>query len=121
MALHNELGKKGEKIAENFLKEKGYNILHRNWKYGKYEVDLIANTRTHLVIIEVKSRRNKRFNQPEKAVDNHKINRLIIATQAYIERYEIDLPVQFDIVTVVGQQKPYIIEHYTNAFCPPLM
>lgn len=121
MAIHNELGKEGEKIAENFLKQKGYHILEKNWKYGKLEIDLIAMTSTHLVIIEVKSRRDKRFNQPEKAVDRHKINRLIIATQAYIERNEIDLPVQFDIVTVVGLHKRHTIEHFENAFYSPIM
>ena len=42
MAKHNETGVKGEQIAQNFLINKGYTILHRNWCFGKMEVDIIA-------------------------------------------------------------------------------
>ena len=57
MAIHNDLGKNGEEAAALFLTEKGYHILHRNWRSGKKELDIVAEYQGELVIIEVKTRR----------------------------------------------------------------
>jgi putative endonuclease len=52
MAQHNTLGKSGEDAAMEFLQSKGYKILHRNWRRGSYEIDIVAATDEELVIIE---------------------------------------------------------------------
>ena len=72
MAAHNELGKWGEEIAAAFVEKKGYEILQRDWKYGHHDLDIIAKDEDTLVIIEVKTRRNRLFGNPEEAIDYKK-------------------------------------------------
>ncbi len=120
MARHNELGKKGEELAESYLLHKGYHILQRNWVYGKFELDIIASYSNTLVVVEVKTRRNTLFAKPEKAVDQNKIKRIVVATQAFIEEHNINQPVRFDIISIIGEKAPYAIDHFPNAFYPPI-
>ena len=68
MAKHYDLGKKGEEIAANYLAEKGYKIIARNWRFGKDEIDIIAEHDNFLVIIEVKTRSSSDYGEPEEAV-----------------------------------------------------
>ena len=118
MAQHNLLGNKGEMLASRYLLGKGYAVLHYNWRSGHKEIDLIAKERDTLVFVEVKSRTSERFGNAEDAVDERKIEYLISAAQAYILKYKIDLKFRFDIITVIGQQEPYRIEHIEDAFIP---
>ena len=120
MATHNELGKEGEEESVRFLIEKGYIIHHRNWRSGKYELDIIAQQNDELVIVEVKTRRNTLFGTPESAINNQKIRRILSSTNAYLHKYNIDMNVRFDIITVTGERKPFHIEHIENAFYPPI-
>eukprot|EP01031_Cornospumella_fuschlensis_P043928 gene43928-53707_t len=73
MAEHLETGKKAEDIAANFLIEKGYQILHRNYRYGRAEIDLIVRKGIFLVFVEVKSLTNLKFGMPEIGVNRHKV------------------------------------------------
>ena len=59
MAQHNELGKWGEDIAQDFLRQNGYRILYRDWKYGHRDLDLVAIDNDVLVIVEVKTTENQ--------------------------------------------------------------
>ena len=68
MASHNELGKKGEQIAQNYLQQQQYTVLHINWKWGRKEIDVIALKDGHLVFVEVKTRINSVFGWPEEKV-----------------------------------------------------
>lgn len=120
MAAHNELGKEGEEEAVRLLNEKGYVIHHRNWRSGKYELDIVAQQHDELVIVEVKTRRNVLYATPETAVDGRKIRRIVSSTNAYLHKYRIDANVRFDIITVTGTHKPFHIEHIENAFYPPI-
>ncbi|NLZ73380.1 MAG: YraN family protein [Bacteroidales bacterium] len=120
MALHNQLGKKGEEVAKNYLIRKGYHILDSNWRCGKLELDIIADTPDNLVVVEVKTRRNSIFGNPVEAITKNKIRRIVTATHAYIKKYNIELPVRFDIITILGTHDPYQVKHYPNAFYPPI-
>lgn len=120
MAAHNELGKEGEHLAATYLTEKGYCILHRNWFAGKRDLDIVAQKGNELIIVEVKTRRNNLFGIPSDALTNRKIHNIISATDAYIKQYQIDIPVRFDVITIIGSHPPYQIEHIPNAFLPPL-
>ena len=120
MAAHNELGKEGEEEAVRLLNEKGYVIHHRNWRSGKYELDIVAQQHDELVIVEVKTRRNVLYGTPETAVDGRKIRRIVSSTNAYLHKYRIDANVRFDIITITGTHKPFHIEHIENAFYPPI-
>ena len=111
MAKHNELGKEGENAAAEYLMSKGYSIRHRNWHSGKRELDIVAQKDGELIVVEVKTRRNEEFGKPEEAITDRKIRNIIISTDTYIKRFEIDLPVRFDIITVTGTEPPFHIEH----------
>lgn len=113
MALHNELGKEGEAAAVAYLTEKGYEIRHR-------DLDIVAQKDGTLVIVEVKTRRDNRFGHPEEAVDNRKIRSIVASADAYVRKFALDLPVRFDLITVVGMQPPFQIEHIEEAFFPPV-
>lgn len=120
MAVHNELGKEGEGIATGYLAGNGYRIRHRNWRSGKKEIDIVAEKEGELVIVEVKTRRNDAFGSPEDAVNDRKIRNIVSSADAYIRKFGIDLPVRFDIITIIGEAPPFRIEHITDAFLPPV-
>ena len=61
MAAHNDLGKWGEDLAADYLRDKGYVIIDRDWKSGHHDLDIVAKEDETLVIVEVKTRRNRLF------------------------------------------------------------
>ncbi len=114
------LGKLGEDLAVNFLHEKGYSILHRNWHYGHKEIDIIAMDNQMLVIVEVKTRATSFWEEPKEAVRRRKQKRIIDAADAYVQSLSINAEVRFDIVSVVINGKSPAIEHIEDAFYPTL-
>lgn len=116
MAEHNVLGKQGEDIACNFLESKGYIILERNWKWRRLELDIITRKGNELVIIEVKTRRNNIYGEPEESINNSKINRIINAADSYIKKNKVDLNVRFDVISITGNIDNFEIKHIKNAF-----
>lgn len=118
MATHNELGKWGEQVAEKHLLEKDYRIVQCNWRYGHRDIDIIAAKGDMLVFVEVKTRRNNMFTDPEMAVDYQKIRSLSIAANAFIKQYRINADIRFDVITVVGCEDNFEINHIEDAFLP---
>lgn len=120
MAAHNVLGKAGEDAAVQYLEQNGYTILHRNWRKNHLELDIVANKEGTLIIIEVKTRKNTDYIEPQDAVNWQKIRHIVVASDAYIKHFHIDIPVRFDIITVVGDINTFKIEHIREAFYPPM-
>jgi putative endonuclease len=120
MAEHNELGKKGEEIALEHLRKLGYIILDKNWRSGHNELDIIARDKEFLVIVEVKSRQNSNFAEPEEAVGRDKQLALIRAANAYIFKHNISLETRFDIISIVHNPRETRINHIKDAFYPRL-
>ena len=118
MAKHNELGKKGEKLAQEMLSSKGYEIIDTNWRFGNDEIDIVAMDGGELVIVEVKTRSTNFFGNPEDAVDHNKEKFLIRATESYLEENKLDLETRFDIVAIVINNNETIIDHIEDAFYP---
>lgn len=117
MSKHNETGLKGEQLAANFLSEKGYTILHRNWCHGKKEVDVIAVRGEILVFVEVKTRSGLSFGFPEEAVHPQKQESLKIAAEAFLESYPEYRKIQFDIISVqLHHNQVKEIIHFEDAF-----
>ena len=102
MAAHNELGKWGEELAAEFVEEPGYEILERDWKSGHHDLDIIAKDGGSLVIIEVKTRRNRLFGSPEEAIDYKKRLSLLSAINHYVKSHHVKSPVRFDVISIVG-------------------
>ncbi|MCK9400246.1 MAG: YraN family protein [Bacteroidales bacterium] len=120
MSESNELGKQGEEIAVTHLLKQGYHILDKNWRAGRNEIDIIAKDKDFLVIIEVKSRRNDTFAEPEEAVTKEKQQSLIRAANAYIFRKNITLEARFDIISIIHNKDETRINHLKDAFYPRL-
>ena len=102
MAAHNELGKWGEDIAATYLKKKGFEIIERDWKSGHHDLDIVAKDGNTLVIVEVKTRRNRLFGNPEEAIDYKKRKSLQSAINHYIKSHCTGQEVRFDIISIVG-------------------
>lgn len=120
MATHNILGKAGEDAAVAYLQQNGYTICDRNWRKNHLELDIVATKDKNLVIVEVKTRSNTDYKEPQDAVDRRKIHHIVVAADAYIKHFGIDTPVRFDIVTVTGNIGNFQIEHIQEAFYPPM-
>ena len=101
MATHNETGKDAEDMAENFLIEKGFEILHRNWRHAHFEIDIIAKKNNLLHIIEVKSRNSWLAVHPEESVTKKKFKCLLNAADEYLFRHPEYRHVQFDILSII--------------------
>ncbi|WP_103069690.1 YraN family protein [Aquimarina sediminis] len=116
MAEHNTLGKKGEKLAVDFLVEKGYHILERNYRYLKSEVDIIAQKENTIVAVEVKTRSTPEFGNPQDFVKPKQIQSLVKAVHHYVTEHDLDAEVRFDIIAIVKNKIGTKIEHLENAF-----
>lgn len=100
MANHNSTGKKGEQLAVTHLKDKGFSILHTNWRYSHYEVDIIASLAEVLHFVEVKTRRSTKFGLPEESVSNKKLQNLINAAEEYLYQHPQWKRIQFDVLSI---------------------
>jgi putative endonuclease len=116
MAQHNELGKKGEQLAVDFLLKNGYEVIERNYRFDKAEVDIIALKDEILAIVEVKTRSTADFGNPQDFVKPKQIKNLVKAIDQYIVENDLDYEVRFDIIAIVKAKKGFDIEHLENAF-----
>lgn len=94
------IGNRGEEVALEFLFSNGFNLLHRNWRNGRYELDLVAEKEGTLHIVEVKTRQADAVTSPESAMTRAKFRSLCQAAEYYIKLYGIESEVQFDLIAV---------------------
>jgi putative endonuclease len=107
MAHHNNTGFMGEQMAAKYLLEKGFSILHQNWRHGNWEVDFIASLNNTLHFIEVKTRRTKKFGYPEEDVTKKKMANLINASEEFLFLHPEWKKIQFDILSIsIPKDKP---------------
>ena len=116
MANHNQLGKKGEQLAVDFLIENGYDIVERNYRFNKAEVDIIAQKKDVLAIIEVKTRSTTDFGNPQDFVKPKQIKNLVKAVDEYVTVNNLEVDVRFDIIAIVNEEQQFNIEHLEDAF-----
>ncbi len=113
-----QYGDEGEEEACRYLKSQGYQILERNWRFRKLEVDIIAQKAELMVFIEVKTRKNNIFGEPEIFVNNKKQSFLIAAAHQYLTEKNIDLESRFDIIAIVQLNNNQTVKHLEGAFYP---
>jgi putative endonuclease len=101
MSKLNKIGVKGEQTAADFLLNKGYAILHRNWRSGSKEVDIIAFKDDMLVIVEIKTRSSTAFAFPEEAVNKKKQRLLKLAAEAFMDANQQYVNCRFDIISII--------------------
>ncbi len=118
MAEHNDFGKRGEEIAADFLRSKGYKILDTNWRKGQLELDIVASFGKQVVVVEVKSRHSLFAGEPETAVNRDKQRAVIRAANAYVHFMKIKEEVRFDIISILIIGEEQRIRHIEDAFYP---
>lgn len=111
-------GNLAEEKAVKFLEEKNYSVLERNWRFKKYEVDIIAKDNDKIVFIEVKSRGTDAFGEPEMAVTLKKQRFLVAAADQYIRDNNIELESRFDIISILVINNNITVKHLQEAFYP---
>jgi len=120
MSLNNGkqlLGKEGERIAEAYLKKKGYRIVERNYRCALGELDLIVLDRRVLVFVEVKTRTGDGFGTPLEAVEFRKQHKMIQAAQYLITQKGLQQrDSRFDVVGISWPGREPMVEHIENAF-----
>ncbi len=113
---NNVLGNKGESIAIETLRAKGYKIVHVNWRYGKNEIDIIAEIENTTVFVEVKSRLTDNAGHPEQAVGKSKMASIKKVALEYIETNIVD-KIRFDIIAITfWPDAPMELIHFEDAF-----
>ena len=110
-----ETGKAGELLAAEFMAEKGFVILERNFRRGKGEIDLICKKGDLLVIVEVKTRSGTSFGYPEESVSESQAEAIIAVATEYMEEHNWDDRVRYDIISVEIGKKPRL-HHFRDAF-----
>lgn len=118
MAAHNDFGKEGEREAVDFLIKEGHTILECNFRYGHTEIDIISQKGNILHIVEVKTRSSTAYGEPESFVDQRKIDLLVKSANYYVRRKDLDVEVQFDIISIVKNSVEYNINYIEDAFYP---
>ncbi len=113
-----QYGDEGEEEACRYLRVNGYKILERNWRFKKLEVDIIAQKGELMAFIEVKTRKNNTFGEPEIFVTNKKQSFLIAAAHQYLTENNIDLESRFDIIAIVQLNNNQTVKHLEGAFYP---
>jgi putative endonuclease len=114
------LGKLGEEIAKTHLKNNGYTILETNWRFKKYEVDIIAHKNNIVTFIEVKARTDNAFGEPESFVGKQKQQFLISAAHNYLTKNNIDFECRFDIISILIINNIPSVKHIEGAYYPSL-
>ena len=114
------LGREGERIAEGFLKKKGYTVVARNYRCRGGEVDLIALDRRVIVFVEVKTRTDHGFGSPLEAVAPRKQRRMILAARFFLHEKRLERrDARFDVVGISWPGGKPFLEHVQNAFEVP--
>jgi len=117
-----ELGAKGEALARDMYKIKGYRIVERNFKCKIGEIDLICARDKLLVFCEVKARTRLTFGLPAESIDEKKMRHLRRAAASYLSqgmrlnRLYKDFDIRFDIVEVIFVGNKCEVNHIENAF-----
>jgi putative endonuclease len=107
-------GSKGENLAAEFLIRKGFEILARNYRFKRAEIDLIIKRENWLVFVEVKTRTSNAFGEPEDFVDDYKANLIFEAAEEFIFSNNWQGHIRFDIVSVKMGNEPEIV-HFEDA------
>jgi len=108
------LGKIGERIAEAYLRDQGYQILDRGKRLGFGEIDLVAKDGEVLVIVEVKTRSSDDFGGPEQAVNSEKLNRLRRLAEAYANSNRWHGELRVDVIAIRSSGNIPKLKHLKN-------
>ncbi|MCW5911380.1 MAG: YraN family protein [Cyclobacteriaceae bacterium] len=109
-------GKAGEELAANFLVGEGYEIVQRNYRYKRLEIDLIVRKDNWLVFVEVKMRSSDAFGFPEEFVDQRKAKKVVACAVQYAYQNNYHGNVRYDVIAISMKDGEPQIRHFEDAF-----
>jgi len=109
-------GKRGEELAMNFLIEKGYEIVEKNYRFKRSEIDLVVKKDDVLIFVEVKMRSSASHGFPEEFVDRKKQLKVLEGAEQYMVETKWHGPVRYDVISVRGSGAKPEIRHFEDAF-----
>lgn len=115
MNKNKEIGRKGELVAAEYLKNNGYKIIQRNFRKYRKEIDIIAQINNTIAFVEVKTRLSDAYGPPEDSIDDRKIENILDCANNYIQETVWEGEIRFDIITVRSSDWS-IIQHIQDAF-----
>lgn len=114
------LGKHGEGIAKKYFESLGYELVAENFRYERAETDLVFKDekKKQLVFVEVKTRRNKNFGEPEESVNTKKQGQMIKSAEGFLLNNPLyaDYEKRFDVAAIMITSGKEEINHIENAF-----
>lgn len=114
MTERQDTGARGEELAARWLRDNGFELLHRNWRNGRCELDIVACKGGVIHFVEVKTRKAGSLTTPEEALTPAKFRSLLGAARAYLALHRLDAESQFDLIAIQGSELRYI----PNAMTP---
>ena len=112
-----DIGRQGEDAAAAFLQRAGFSLLARNWRHGRWELDIVCREKDTIVFVEVKTRSHNTYGGPIAAITRTKQHILCRAASAWLTTYHRwDTPCRFDVICALKQDDGYHLEHLRHAF-----
>lgn len=98
--MDNSTGRLGEDYASELFQNNGFTLLENNYRTRLGEVDIIAENKTYIVFVEVKTRKTGGMTHPAESVTEKKQKRIINAASQYLADHPTQLQPRFDVVAV---------------------
>jgi putative endonuclease len=116
-AARQEFGEVGERVAERWLRHRGWRVLQRRFRNGHRDIDLVAERDGTVAFVEVKARTSLEFGDPVEAVHWRKQRELARSASVWIDRHgRPNESYRFDVIGVLLEGKSVRVKHIENAF-----
>ena len=114
-------GKSGEDRVVSFFRNLCWGVVKRNYQCRFGEIDIIAETKEYIIFTEVKTRAESSMVSPAESVDRRKQQRIVLAAEDFLSKYETELQPRFDVAEVTvfkksDSQYGYRLNYIKNAF-----
>lgn len=111
-----KIGKTGEDIVADYLRKQGFIVLRQNFKGRFGEIDVIAESETHIIFVEVKTRTGIKFATGREAVDRSKQNRIKATAADFLSKFPMELQPRFDVAEITATEAGRTFKYFKDAF-----
>ncbi len=117
MVSRKRIGEEGERIAVQYLEKNGYQIIERNFRCRRGEIDIIAWKENEIIFVEVKTRTSKICGNPAEAVTKRKKKHLYLAAGYYMMLRKIEeYPARIDVIEILHENRQYVVHHIRQVY-----